>query len=80
VSDEGKHTSAWAALTAAHGVVVPGGFGSRGTEGKILATKFCRESKKPFLGICLGFQVMVIEFCRSVLGWRGANSVEIDEG
>jgi CTP synthase len=60
------------------GVVIPGGFGWRGIEGKIAAARFARENKVPFLGICLGFQVSTIEFCRNVLGLEGANSTEFD--
>lgn len=58
------------------GILVPGGFGSRGIEGKIKAIQFAREKKIPFLGICLGMQLAVIEFARNVLGLRGANSTE----
>ncbi|WP_243387117.1 CTP synthase [Bacillus kexueae] len=60
------------------GVLVPGGFGDRGVEGKIIATKYAREQKVPFLGICLGMQVASIEFARHVLGLEGAHSAEID--
>ena len=60
------------------GIVIPGGFGWRGIEGKIAAARFARENRVPFLGICLGFQVSTIEFCRSVLGLEGANSTEFD--
>ncbi|MFN8817216.1 MAG: CTP synthase [bacterium] len=59
-------------------VIVPGGFGSRGVEGKIAAVRVCREQKIPYLGICLGFQVAVIEFARNVLGLVDANSTEFD--
>ncbi|WP_458411644.1 CTP synthase [Schinkia sp. CFF1] len=59
------------------GVLVPGGFGDRGIEGKIEATRFARENKVPFLGICLGMQLATIEFARNVLGYEGANSAEI---
>ena len=73
---------AWAAahatLAAAHGVLVPGGFGSRGVEGKILAAKYAREAGKPYLGICLGMQLAVVEFARNVLGLADANSAEFD--
>ena len=58
---------------------MPGGFGSRGVEGKIAAIKYAREKKIPFLGICLGMQCTVIEYARDVLGWRDANSTEFDE-
>ncbi len=60
------------------GVIVPGGFGSRGVEGKIAGVKLCRESGLPYLGICLGFQVAVIEFARNVLGITDASSTEFD--
>ncbi|MBI1189832.1 MAG: CTP synthase [Tepidisphaera sp.] len=61
-------------------VIVPGGFGSRGVEGKIACVKYCREHGVPYLGICLGFQVAVIEFCRNVLGLSDANSTEFAAG
>ena len=61
------------------GIVVPGGFGNRGIEGKIETIKYARENKVPFLGICLGMQMAVIEFARNVLRIKDANSVEIDE-
>jgi CTP synthase len=60
------------------GILVPGGFGDRGIEGKILAAKYARENKKPYLGICLGMQIAVIEFARSVLGYTDANSSEFN--
>ena len=62
------------------GLVVPGGFGSRGTEGKIEAIRFARERDIPFLGLCLGLQLAVIEFARNVCALTGANSTEIDPG
>jgi CTP synthase len=65
-------------LRAAHGIVVPGGFGSRGIEGKILAARFARENQVPYLGLCLGMQVMVIEFGRHVLGSEDVNSTEFN--
>lgn len=52
-----RYREAWDSIRNASGVVIPGGFGKRGVEGKVLAAKYCRESKKPFLGICLGMQV-----------------------
>lgn len=61
------------------GILVPGGFGNRGIEGKILAAKYARENNVPYLGICLGMQTAVIEFARSVLGWADANSNEFNE-
>lgn len=69
---------AWQSLCSCHGILVPGGFGSRGAEGKIQAAKWARLNKIPYLGICLGLQIAVIEFARNVLGWEGANSTEID--
>lgn len=60
------------------GVLVPGGFGNRGIEGKILAAKYARENKTPFLGICLGMQMAAVEFARNVAGMKGANSSEFD--
>jgi CTP synthase len=61
------------------GVLIPGGFGERGVEGKIRATRFARENKIPFLGLCLGMQVATIEFARNVCGIKNANSTEFDE-
>ncbi|WP_338739834.1 glutamine hydrolyzing CTP synthase [Haloplanus salilacus] len=66
-------------LREADAVVVPGGFGSRGSEGKIEAIRYARENDVPFLGLCLGFQMAVVEYARSVLGLEGAHSAEIDE-
>lgn len=60
------------------GVIVPGGFGSRGIEGKIKAIEFCRENKIPYLGLCYGMQLLVIEFCRNVLGLKEAHTTEIN--
>ena len=65
-------------LKAFDGVFVPYGFGPRGTEGKIAAIKFARENNMPFLGICYGFQLAVIEFARNVCGLKDANSIEIN--
>ena len=66
-------------LKGLDGVLVPGGFGSRGIEGKILSIKYAREGKVPFFGICLGMQCAVIEYARNVLGLEKANSQEFDE-
>ncbi len=66
-------------LDGINGIIIPGGFGNRGVEGKIETIKYVRENKIPFLGICLGMQVAVIEFARNVLGISDANSVEFDE-
>ena len=65
-------------LAGVHGVLVPGGFGDRGIEGKITAIRWAREKRVPFFGICLGMQMAVIEFARNVMGLAGANSSEID--
>jgi CTP synthase len=65
-------------LSESDGILIPGGFGSRGTEGKIEAIKFARENKVPFLGVCLGFQLANVEFARNVLGMGDANSTEFD--
>ena len=65
-------------LKQVDGVIVPGGFGDRGFEGKILAAKYCRENKVPFLGICLGMHAVVVEQARNVLGLEGAHSEEFD--
>jgi CTP synthase len=67
-------------LRDAAGVLVPGGFGDRGVEGKIRATQYAREQGVPFLGLCLGMQVATIEFARNVCGLNGANSTEFDPG
>lgn len=61
------------------GIIVPGGFGNRGIEGKIETIKYARENNVPFLGICLGMQMTVVEFARNVLGLKDANSLEFDE-
>lgn len=61
-----------------HGILIPGGFGKRGIEGKIAAVRYARENRIPFLGLCLGMQVASIEFARNVIGLRGANSTEFD--
>jgi CTP synthase len=68
------------AVERADGVLVPMGFGPRGTEGKIAAVRFAREAKVPFLGICFGMQMAVIEFARHVCGLERANSTEVDPG
>lgn len=66
-------------LGSADGILVPGGFGPRGIEGKIAAAKYARENKIPYFGLCLGMQVAVVEFARNVLGLKDANSIEFDE-
>ena len=64
-------------LENVHGILVPGGFGERGTEGKIHAVKFARERKVPFFGICFGMQMAVIEAARNLLGLEGASSTRV---
>lgn len=66
-------------LKDADAILVPGGFGERGVEGKLMAVQYARENKVPYLGICLGMQSVVIEFARNVLGLKGANSTEFDK-
>ncbi len=66
-------------LDQAHGILVPGGFGGRGSEGKIEAVRYAREKRIPFFGICLGMQMALAEFSRNVCGLEGANSSEFDE-
>ena len=65
-------------LKALHGIIVPGGFGVRGTHGKIVCIQYARENDLPYLGICLGFQMAVIEYARNVLGLEDADSTEIN--
>ncbi len=65
-------------LSDADGILIPGGFGGRGVEGKIYAAQFAREERVPYLGICLGMQIAVAEFARNVAGMEGANSTEFD--
>ncbi len=77
-SDELSEVNIEEMLEDADGILVPGGFGSRGIEGKILAINYARTKKVPFFGICLGMQLFVVEFARNVLGWKEANSTEFD--
>ena len=65
-------------LKGVDGILIPGGFGHRGTEGKIQAVKYARENKIPFLGICLGMQMAIVEFARDVAGFKDANSAELN--
>ena len=65
-------------LDGADGIMIPGGFGERGIEGKVAAAKYARENGIPYLGVCLGMQIAVIEFARSIAGMDGANSAEFD--
>ncbi|KAH9477492.1 CTP synthase [Psilocybe cubensis] len=73
-----RYHDAWRAVVGAHGILVPGGFGHRGTEGMMLAIKYAREQRVPFLGVCLGFQLAVVEWARGVLGIGDATSGEFD--
>ena len=66
-------------LTRFNGIIIPGGFGSSGVEGKIKAIKFCRERNVPFLGLCYGMQLALVEFARNVCGLDGANTSEVEE-
>jgi len=77
-SEHVEKQGAEALLAGADGILVPGGFGYRGIEGKVQAIRYARESRIPFLGICLGMQCAVIEFARNVCGYEGANSSEFD--
>jgi CTP synthase len=76
--EDANNAEAWSLLRNANGVLVPGGFGDRGIEGKVLAAQYARENNVPYLGICLGLQVATIEFCRNVLGIGDATSTEFD--
>lgn len=75
---EQKDKKEWYKLKNADGILIPGGFGSRGTEGKILAARFARENKVPFLGLCLGMQIATIEYARNVTKLKDANSSEFN--
>ena len=77
-SDDLTNESGAAQLEGLDGIVVPGGFGVRGIEGKLVAIRYAREHKIPFIGLCLGLQCAVIEFARDVCGLEGANSAEFD--
>lgn len=76
---ENKDPTSWGMVEDADGVIVPGGFGIRGTEGKIMAAKYCRENAKPYLGLCLGMQIMTIEYARHLFKDNKYTSEEFDE-
>ncbi len=76
---EEKDKKTWETLKSADGIIVPGGFGIRGTEGKIMAARYARENKVPYFGLCLGMQIMTIEFARHVLKDNQITSEEFDE-
>ena len=78
-SEEVERTGPESHLRSVSGIVVPGGFGPRGIEGKIQAIHYARENKVPYLGLCLGMQLMVIEYARDILNLKGANSTEFNE-
>ena len=65
-------------LSGVSGILVPGGFGDRGIDGKIYAIQYARENGIPFLGLCLGMQLAIVEFARDVIGWEDAHSVELN--
>ena len=77
-SEEVNEENVAKVLEGVDGILVPGGFGTRGTEGKITAIQYAREHKIPFLGICLGMQMAIVEYARHVLGYQDANSIELD--
>jgi len=78
--DKAKFHEAWNKVSSADGILVPGGFGTRGTEGMIHAARWARENKIPYLGVCLGLQIATIEFVRDVIGKTEASSTEFVEG
>ena len=73
-----KNPSTLKNLDEYHGIIIPGGFGKRGSEGKILAANYARERNIPYLGLCFGFQLAIVSFARHVCGLAGANSTELD--
>lgn len=77
-SEELTRENAAYILQGVDGILVPGGFGTRGTEGKIAAIEYAREQRIPFLGICLGMQMAIVEFTRNVLGYKDAHSIELN--
>lgn len=77
-SEELSDDNAAETLQDVSGILVPGGFGHRGIEGKIAAIKYARENNIPFLGLCLGMQLSIVEFSRNVIGWNDAHSAELD--
>jgi CTP synthase len=79
IDSEEIESKGCASLRGMDGILVPGGFGRRGTEGKIAAIRYARENKVPYLGICLGMQLAVIEFARNVVGMAGAHSTEFEK-
>jgi len=78
MKDGGKGPEGLKELDGFDGIIVPGGFGSRGVEGKLKAIQYCRENKIPYFGLCYGMQLATVEFARNVLKMKGANTTEID--
>jgi CTP synthase len=78
MKDHKLYEDGWQAVHSAHAIIIPGGFGGRGAQGKIEVCRFARQNKRPMLGLCLGFQLAVIEYSRNVAKMDGANSTEID--
>lgn len=76
LENKAKFHQAWNSISIADGILIPGGFGSRGTEGMVLAAKWARENNIPYLGVCLGLQIATIEFVRNVLGQKNGTSAE----
>lgn len=76
---EKKDTETWKKLKSAQGVILPGGFGTRGTEGMVMTAKYCRENKVPYLGLCLGMQIQTIEFARHMMKDERFTSEEFDD-
>jgi CTP synthase len=79
LEDETKSEEVWESIKRCAGIIVPGGFGKRGVGGKIMCAKYCRENNVPFFGLCLGSQVMAIEFARNVCGIKNADSEEFNK-
>ncbi len=77
-SDQVQNSSLKELFKGINGILIPGGFGKRGMEGKIETVKYARKNKIPFLGICVGMQCAIVEFARDVIKWEGANSTEFD--
>ena len=80
IDSEEIESKGCAALAGMDAILVPGGFGRRGTEGKIIAIRYARENRVPYLGICLGMQLAVVEYARDVAGMEGAHSTEFEKG
>ncbi|KAL9087612.1 MAG: hypothetical protein Q9165_006536 [Trypethelium subeluteriae] len=79
ITNHSRYHAAWHAVINAQGILIPGGFGVRGTAGMLAAAQWARENHKPYLGICLGMQIAVIEYARHVCGLEGATSAEFDD-